>query len=164
LAPLDSRLNVHKYASPAAFGRRLGSWTLLLLYRQIPCGLIGKKKTCRLFQTMYRSCPDKCNTFSLDATARTRPPAKGTFGKSLFRRREDARLGLRRGPVQRGRHLTGRAHDFVVRSPHAHARIVRIGTTRRRWLCCLVRVVIVSVSTPLMWERFDRSVFAFSAR
>ena len=40
-----------------------------------------------------------------------------------MRRKEDLRLAHRRRPLQRRRHLPGQAYAYVLRSPHAHARI-----------------------------------------
>ena len=56
--------------------------------------------------------------------ARTHEAPQG-FGKSV-RRREDARLVAGEGRFTDDVNLPGQAHAFVVRSPHAHARIVRI--------------------------------------
>ena len=56
--------------------------------------------------------------------ARTHEVPQG-FGKSV-RRREDARLVAGEGRFTDDINLPGQAHAYVVRSPHAHARIVRI--------------------------------------
>ena len=56
--------------------------------------------------------------------ARTHEAPQG-FGKSV-RRREDARLVAGEGRFTDDVNLPGQAHAYVVRSPHAHARIVRI--------------------------------------
>ena len=54
--------------------------------------------------------------------ARTHEAPQG-FGKSV-RRREDARLVVGEGRFSDDLNLPGQAHAYVVRSPHAHARIV----------------------------------------
>jgi aerobic carbon-monoxide dehydrogenase large subunit len=56
--------------------------------------------------------------------ARTHEAPQG-FGKSV-RRREDARLVAGEGRFTDDVNLPGQAHAYVVRSPHAHARIVSI--------------------------------------
>ena len=56
--------------------------------------------------------------------ARTHEAPQG-FGKSV-RRREDARLVAGEGRFTDDVNVPGQLHAYVVRSPHAHARIVRI--------------------------------------
>jgi carbon-monoxide dehydrogenase large subunit len=57
--------------------------------------------------------------------ARTHEAPQG-FGKSVRRREDALRLVVGEGRFTDDVNLPGQAHAHVVRSPHAHARIVRI--------------------------------------
>jgi carbon-monoxide dehydrogenase large subunit len=79
--------------------------------------------------------------------ARTHEAPQG-FGKSV-RRREDARLVAGEGRFTDDIDLPGQAHAHVVRSPHAHARIVRIDVAG-----ALARPGVIAVltgGTPNRW-------------
>jgi len=100
----------------------------------------------RVMRAPSRSSWDKVSPMSFLAS-RTRSAPQGV-GKPV-RRREDPRLVTGAGCYTDDVNLPGQAYASMVRSPHAHARIVRIDTAAAARMPGVAAVVTgMSLSTP----------------